>query len=157
MTRPIVFALLALLTPLLMSISDPHKQTRMSQARMEAIVKEIDPKAEGPPGAVEFRFEGLNLAVVSDVANDRMRVIAPIRPVSDLTGEQIARMFEANFHSALDARYATSGGVLYSAFLHPLGSLTEQDFRSAIRQVAALVRTFGSSYSSGELFYGAPR
>lgn len=64
------------------------------------------------------------------------------------------RVLEANFHSALDARYATSDGVLYAAFIHPLSPLTEAEVRSAVAQVASLVRSFGTTYSSGELAYG---
>lgn len=64
------------------------------------------------------------------------------------------RVLEANFHSALDARYATSDGVLYAAFIHPLSPLTEAEVRSAVAQVASLVRSFGTTYSSGELVYG---
>ena len=85
-----------------------------------------------------------------------MRLIATISPVSELTGEQVARILEANFHSALDARYATSRGYLYAAFIHPLSPLSDAELRSAVAQVANLARTFGTTYSSGELLYGAP-
>ena len=73
-----------------------------------------------------------------------------------LTAEQRSLMLIANFHSALDARYATGRGVVYAAFLHPLSALTEAELHSALRQVAALARNFGTSCSSGELLYGAP-
>lgn len=62
---------------------------------------------------------------------------------------------EANFHSALDARYAVSDGVLYSAFIHPLASLTERDLISGIGQTRQLALTFGRKYSSGALHFGA--
>ena len=73
---------------------------------------------------------------------------------SKLTPEQVSRILEANFHTALDARYATSKGYLYAAFIHPLSLLTEREIRSAVVQVANLARAFGTTYSSGGLVYG---
>ena len=64
---------------------------------------------------LEFTFQGTRLACVSDREHDRMRIIAPIRRQSELSADQIVRILEANFHTALDARYATSEGVLYAA------------------------------------------
>ena len=59
----------------------------------------------------------------------------------------------ANFHTALDTRYAIADGVIYSAFIYPLGSLTEEDLRSAIKQVTKARNTFGTEYSSGGIYF----
>ena len=104
--------------------------------------------------AAEFVFDGVRMAVVSDVEADRMRLIAPIVETRELDPEHYRIMLIANFHSALDARYATSGGVVFAAFLHPLSSLRERDLDSALRQVANLARSFGTDYSSGLYLYG---
>ena len=128
----------------------------MTQQRMEAIIAGAGSDFGGSPGAVEFRIDGVPMACVSDLTHDRMRLIAPIVEESRLTPQQRSLMLIANFHTALDARYATSRGVVYAAFLHPLSPLTEEELLSALRQVAALARNFGTSYSSGELLYGAP-
>jgi len=37
---------------------------------------------------------------------------------------------QANFDSALDARYAIAKGKLWSAFIHPLSELNEEQFFS---------------------------
>ena len=126
----------------------------MTQARMERLVRERVEQARGVPGQLEFRYLGRSMAVISDRSHDRMRIIAPVTDASALTAEQVARVLEANFHTALDARYGTSRGVLFAAYVHPLSSLTEAQLESALRQVATLAATFGSSYSSGELGYG---
>lgn len=126
----------------------------MNQERLQALIRGAATDVRGDHGAMELVFEGVAMACVSDPAHDRMRIIAPVVAVSDMTEAQRARVMEANFHTALDARYATSGPLLYAAFLHPLGSLSEPELRSALRQVAQLVNTFGSSYSSGDLRYG---
>ena len=128
----------------------------MHQQRLEAVIRGEVTDVRGGHGAMEFEFDGVTMACVSDAAHDRMRIIAPVVAVSDMTAAQRVRVMEANFHTALDARYATSGPLLYAAFLHPLGSLSETELRAALRQVAKLVKTFGGSYSSGDLRYGGP-
>ncbi len=66
------------------------------------------------------------------------------------------RMLDTNFHSALDARYVTSNGLVYAAYIHPLSPLRREEILSVLRQVAELVKTFGTPYSSGELSFGFP-
>lgn len=134
---------------------DPRAGDRspMTEEYLASLVRSMAPAAAGIEGALTFRFSGVEIRCISDTEHDRMRLIAVITPVSKLTGEQIGRILEANFHTALDARYATSQGNLYAAFLHPLSALTEVELRSAVSQVANLVRTFGATYSSGELVY----
>ena len=106
------------------------------------------------PGLLEFTHDGVKMTCISDIEYSRMRIVTPIIRVEELTPEQVAHILEANFHTALDARYATSQGVLYATFIHPLAPLTEAELASAVRQVATLARTFGSSYTSGALSYG---
>lgn len=89
----------------------------------------------------------------SDEAANRMRIISAITDVDQLSGDQLFYALAANFHSALDARYAISDGLVYAAFIHPLSSLSVAELRSAISQVASAHRTFGATYSSGELFF----
>lgn len=60
----------------------------------------------------------------------------------------------ANFHTALDARYAVANGAVVSVFVHPLSSLQEADLRSGLCQVATLANNFGTSHSSGALGFG---
>jgi len=83
-----------------------------------------------------------------------MRIIAPITEYSKLTAEQKDTVMEANFHKTLDARYASSNGILYSAYIHPMSALSETQIGDALEQVATLAATFGTTYSSGELSFG---
>ena len=82
-----------------------------------------------------------------------MRLVSPILPEDKLSPEHRTAVLRANFHTALDARYAVGNGVLFATFIHPLSSLTDRDLKSAIRQVSSLVRNFGTTYSSGELVF----
>jgi len=93
-------------------------------------------------------------ACISDELADRMRIIAPIKAVGEASPEETIAAMHANFHTALDARYAVSGGTIYAAFIHPLSPLTREQVLSAVRQVAAAHATFGTSYSSGGPAFG---
>ena len=88
---------------------------------------------------------------VTDELHDRMRVMAPILPVADLENGMLEMCMEANFDRALDARYCTSDGTVWGAYIHPLRCLTDAQFQSAVRQVAEVTRNFGSTFSSSQL------
>jgi len=108
---------------------------------------------EGANGQWGFQYDGVPMVLITSQEYDRMRLIAPIIKLEDLTDEQRQNMLIANFHTALDARYAigTLGGepAVVAAFLHPLSSLEDDHFRSALSQVGESAKTFGTTYSSG--------
>lgn len=131
--------------------------TTMDLERMDGIVRDVGNAVERRGGVWQLELQGVPLTIVTDTRANRMRVVAPVARLTDLTPAHQEAVMLANFHTALDARYAVSGGILYSAFIHPLGSLTDEDLRSALRQTASLVVTFGSSYNSGELVFGTPQ
>ncbi len=126
----------------------------MDQNTMEKVVKDISQDAKGEKGFVEFEFNDVKMYLISDVAHDRMRIISAIAEYKDVTKEQLDAMMVSNFHTAIDARYGVRHGILYSAYIHPLSSLTEEQLKSAVTQVANLALSFGSEYSSGLLRYG---
>lgn len=129
----------------------------MDVEALEAALRGRAQNLRGEDGAWDFEIDGVHMACFTDTRFDRMRLVAPILDAADMTDAQREAVLEANFHTALDARYGTSDGVLYSAFIHPLSPLTTEQFDSALRQVAGLVDTFGTSYSSGALIFGVPR
>jgi hypothetical protein len=92
---------------------------------------------------------------IADEHHDRMRIITPVASVAELSNEVVSRCMEANFDRALDARYCIHDGTLWGAFIHPLRSLDEQQFLSAIAQVWRVAKNFGKTYSSGPLVFGA--
>ena len=131
--------------------------TTMNQKNMESIVKHMAKESSGSKGVVEFNYEGVKMVLISDVKHDRMRIIAPITNYSQLELKHLDAALDSNFHKALDARYAVSEGVLYSAYIHPLSSLTESQIESAVKQVANLALSFGTEYSSGFLTFGGDK
>lgn len=139
------------------SVDPALKPPVMDQAQMERIIKSMAQSSKGEGGFVEVDFQGMKLYVVSDVTHDRMRIITPIAQYEDITAIQKDIMLESNFHSALDARYAVSKGVLYSVFIHPLSYLSEHEIQSAVIQVFNLSASFGSEYTSNSLNFGAKK
>jgi hypothetical protein len=102
----------------------------------------------------QFQLQGRSMVMVANEKHNRMRIVTPITQVQELSSDQLFKMMAANYHSALDARYAINQqGVVVAVFLHPLTSLQKPDFRSALQQVANLAETFGTDYSSGELYF----
>ena len=128
--------------------------TPMTQERLHDLILEVGADVLISANVVRFSYDGANLLCISDAAADRMRIISPIVELSETDSEQLLLALAANFHSVLDARYALSDGVIYAAYIHPLGPLSDEEVISAIRQVARARNTFGDEYSSGELFFG---
>ncbi|MCB0597929.1 MAG: hypothetical protein H6557_26995 [Lewinellaceae bacterium] len=127
---------------------------RMDNKRMEKLFEKESIKVEGEPGAWMAYFNDHILLVITDERNNRMRVFTPIVEEGDASPAQMARMLKANFHSALDAKYSIYEGFVVSVFTHPLRELTESQLLDAMRQVAKLAETYGTTYSSTDLIFG---
>ena len=126
----------------------------MTQDQMEKIISSQVDVEEHTKGRLLFTYKKVKMVLLSDVSHDRMRIVAPIIEYSKLTPEQKDTIMDANFHKALDVRYASNNGILYSAFIHPLSPLSETELNDSLKQVATLAATFGSSYRSSELSFG---
>ena len=101
-----------------------------------------------------FKVEDVQLSVIADPRHDRMRVVSAIAAADALPPALLIRLMQANFDSALDARYAVARGNLWATFIHPLSPLTDRQFISGVGQTANLVRSFGTTFSSGALSFG---
>ena len=82
-----------------------------------------------------------------------MRIISPIIESSKLDEDLKTDVLIANFHTALDVKYAISDNVLWSVFIHPLKELTDNQVIDAIKQVYRANLTFGSTNSSTDLIF----
>ena len=125
----------------------------MTPERMEALVRQTADRFNNQGSVFEFSKSDCDLALIFDQQADRMRIISAIAEVAQLEPEHLQRAMEANFHSALDARYCIGNDILWSAFIHPLASLDAQLLLSAIDQVIMARLTFGTHYSSGNLHF----
>ena len=134
--------------------SDDVPETITAAAGMLAVIMAIDEDARLTGNGATFTLEETTVTFVVDVNANRMRLFAQIAPSDALSGPQLRRLMQANFDTALDARYAIAQGQLWSTFIHPLTSLSQDDFVSAIAQTVTLVKTYGTTYSSGGMSFG---
>ena len=130
----------------------------MTGKGLEEILREVSKdEIAVNENVIEFEFRDVLMVCIYDEHHDRMRIISPIKKYEEVSELEKDRMMESNFHSSLDARYGVSGGILYSAYIHPLSPLEEKDVLSGIYQVASLHLSFGSDYSSGILSFGGEK
>lgn len=126
----------------------------MTNAKLDRILKTVEPNVKGGNGRWEMVRDGVPVMVLTDESHNRMRVIAPASELKPVDQQILMRMMEANFATALDARYAIFKGMVWAAFIHPLDSLRERDLISGLQQVITLVKTTGTTFSSSELQFG---
>ncbi len=147
--------LLYLLTFLIFLFSTNLSAQKMNNAKLEKILKQNSDSLNGNLGYWQFKHEQIWMLTVTDEKNNRMRIITPVVKVDELDKDILLQTLEANFHTALDVKYAISEGILWSVFLHPLKELTEDQVKSAIKQLYYSSLTFGTTFSGGELVFPA--
>jgi len=125
----------------------------MNNEKLAGLVKRLDNKVEGKPGFWQLHIEDQEVTVITDEKADRMRILVPVTKVELLKENELTRLMQSNFDSALDARYAIAKGIVWAAFIHPLSSLTDHEFISGLGQTVNLLITFRKSYSSGALVF----
>ena len=138
---------------LLLMNSFIYSQNMTNETLGEIITKNADTLA-GVTGNWQFLYKETPMLCVTDATNNRMRIIAPITESKNLNEDLLLDSMTANFHSALDVKYAISNGVLWSAYVHPLKELSNEQVESAISQVYLAAKTFGTTFSSTELLFG---
>ena len=126
----------------------------MSVEKLDKILRRIDPNLSQNGNTWEFTFNEQNIIVVSDPVADRMRIMAPVISSSELEPAEMYRLLQANFDSALDARYAVAQDILWSVFIHPLSPLDADQLASGLLQVFNATITFGTTYNSGAVTFG---
>ncbi|MEM1219784.1 MAG: hypothetical protein AAGH79_12775 [Bacteroidota bacterium] len=141
------------LLSMLFLLSLPAWTQQMNNEGLEKIFTEFVDTISGQAGAWEMVVNDQYIICITDEGHNRMRIIAPIVEVERMNAEELLKCMEANFHTALDVKYAISDGVLWSTFIHPLKELSEGQVADALAQVYNAAVTFGSSYSSTDLFF----
>lgn len=84
---------------------------------MDAVITGLDENATRRGNVWEFQIDETRLLAVTDTSAKRMRVITPIAEVENLPGDAMTRLMQANFDTALDARYAVGQGLVWGAFI----------------------------------------
>ena len=126
----------------------------MTSEKLAEIVLVLDPDAVTHGSALEFTLDNIPVVVIADQGADRMRAMVPIASADGLTPEDLMRMMQANFDTALDARYAVAHGRLWGVFIHPLSPLEKDQFLSGLVQTITVAKTYGTAYSGGAAIFG---
>lgn len=133
-----------------------QSQFIMDNSRLEEQLAKHADTIVGENGRWQLLYNEVPMMVVTAPQADRMRIIAPITESAKLDEGLLLDCMTANFHSALDVKYAVSDDILWSVYIHPLSPLTDEQVESALSQVYSAVVTFGTSFSSTELIFGGP-
>ena len=132
----------------------PAPSEKMTAGNLQSIIQKFDEKAVISGNSVAFAINERELFLVYDENADRMRVITPVAQSGIASDEIVVRMMQANYDAVLDARYAMANDVIWAVFIHPLSSLTQDNFLSGVAQTVTAAETFGSSYTSGAMVFG---
>lgn len=151
MFRALIVAATLTATPLLAQEAEPH----MTLDRMAEIVLVLDDEANITPNGFEFIIDDVPVLIIADTRANRMRAMVPISSVDGMTPDEMERVLQANFDSALDARYAIAMGRLWGVFIHPLRELERDQLISGIAQTVNVAQTYGGLYTSGAAQFGA--
>lgn len=127
---------------------------KMNNEKMQKILLREADKVEGRLGNWQVAYKEALVLVVTDENFNRMRIITPIIRLEDLPEDQYKILLESNFDKALDAKYAIFDEMVWSVFTHPLGELTVEQFKDALKQVVTLSKTFGTTYTSTDFVFG---
>ena len=127
---------------------------RMNNETLEQILKDNGAIIEGSLGFWQVQYMDRVLTVVTDESYNRMRIMTAIIHQKDLKKSQTTALLEAQFDRALDVKYALHNQILWSAFIHPLKELTEQQVKDAMSQVYYAAHNFGGSYRSTDVQFG---
>ncbi len=133
---------------------EPSKEAVAAQAMIDTALKKIDKDIKRETNVWQFKLGARQVIVITDPVAERMRIMVPIGDAGLLSQELLTRLMQANFDSALDARYAIAQDVLWGTFIHPLTSLDEKGFVSGLAQAIAVADNFGGSFSSGAVVFG---
>lgn len=130
------------------------REPAMTLSRLAEIIFALDPEAVSRGPAFEMTVGGARVLILTDPDADRMRAMIPIRPAEGLTAAEMQRMMQANFDSALDARYAVAQGAVWAVFIHPLSPLTRDEFIAGLGQTVNVALTYGTLYTGGAMQFG---
>ncbi len=122
--------------------------------RLISALDGVDSEIESQDGSWRFVYRGFQVFILTDISADRMRIMVPVAGTDTLRKDLLLRLLQANFDTAMDARYAIAQETLWSLFLHELSPLTDDLFHSGFVQTVTLAATFGTDYSSGAWRFG---
>ena len=131
----------------------PSYAQNMDNSALEKVIYSVADSVNGQAGNWQFAVRDRLLYCITDMNNNRMRIMTPIIEQKKLAYTDMLKLMEANFHTALDVKYAITDGILWSVFIHPLKELSNDQALRAIEQVYTAAHTYGTSYNSTGLTF----
>lgn len=125
----------------------------MTVEKLEKIITQSADSISIEGNSWNFSINDRILICIADKNANRMRIISPIADRNQLDNNLILNSLVANFHTALDVKYAISDEILWSVFTHPLKELSKKQVEDAILQVYNANVTFGTTFSSTTLSF----
>ncbi|AUP79432.1 hypothetical protein [Flavivirga eckloniae] len=125
----------------------------MNNDTLHEIYTTVSDSIQGNNGAWQFFIREVPIMSITDTNHNRMRIISPIADSGSLTDDLIKAALVANFHTALDVKYAVSDGVIWSVFIHPLKELSDEQVKDAVSQVYYANVNFGTTFASTGLTF----
>ena len=125
----------------------------MDANKLKAIYNNVSDSLVYKGNSFQFVINNRPFISIVDENANRMRIITPITEVKQLKEEELLNAMVANFHSALDVKYAISDNIIWAVFIHPLKELQEHQVIDAIKQVYTAAITFGDTYSSTNFIF----
>lgn len=126
----------------------------MTLDRLDTILKLLDENAQTDGRVWQLTIAGTPVLIITDPDNDRMRALSPVADLEDVQINTLQRMMQANFDTALDARYAIAKDMVWSTYIHALRPLEKDQLISGLGQVVNLVQTYGTLYTGGAMQFG---
>lgn len=125
----------------------------MSIQKLDSIFKAATDNLESKNSRWSFVINEVPFMAIADSTHNRMRIISPITEAIKLNEELKTAALMANFHTALDIKYTISNDILWSAYIHPLKELSEEQVIDALSQVYYGNVNFGTTFSSTSLVF----
>lgn len=148
----IIMKKMLLLFVFLFSFQSSFSQ-QMNVEKLGTILTSVSDSIQGGNGRWQFKVKDVIFMCITDTKHNRMRIISPISEADRLDEKLKSAALVANFHSALDVKYAIAEDLLWSVFIHPLKELSEAQVKDAVSQVYSANVTFGTSFSSTTLVF----
>ena len=120
------------------------------------VLNSVTKETSGESVRWRFWIQGVPAFIQTQASFNRMRIVAEIGNPKHREHADLTSLMRANYHSALDARYAVCDNRLVAAFIHPLKELTREQFVSALWQVVNCTHSCGRENSGGNLVFGSP-
>lgn len=141
------------LITLIFGLSISAQAQEMSGEKLKLLIEQSAETVEQNGNSIRFSYKERPLICIYDENANRMRIISPIVERNDIGEEELLNAMVANFHSALDVKYALSDEIIWAVFIHPLNELSVHQVLDAVEQVYNASVTFGTTYSSTDLVF----